>query len=85
MSASANGFIMQVNMPIYVLRLKAQIIRSTHQCCINMQIITPTDLFYVRNHLPVPEVDASSWKLKIKASSEACGALSSTYVHLQQV
>ncbi|GAX85602.1 hypothetical protein CEUSTIGMA_g13017.t1 [Chlamydomonas eustigma] len=30
------------------------------------QIITPTDLFYVRNHLPVPEVDASAWKLKIK-------------------
>ena len=27
--------------------------------------ITPNDLFYVRSHLPIPQVDAASWALKI--------------------
>jgi sulfite oxidase len=27
--------------------------------------ITPNDLFYVRSHLPVPQVDPSAWTLKI--------------------
>lgn len=27
--------------------------------------ITPNDLFYVRSHMPVPQVDAASWTLKI--------------------
>jgi sulfite oxidase len=27
--------------------------------------ITPNDLFYVRSHLPVPQVDAAAWALKI--------------------
>lgn len=27
--------------------------------------ITPNDLFYVRSHLPVPQVDAAAWTLKI--------------------
>ena len=25
---------------------------------------TPQDLFYVRNHLPVPHVDASTWTVR---------------------
>jgi sulfite oxidase len=29
-------------------------------------IITPNDMFYVRNHLPVPEIDAASYKLQIE-------------------
>ena len=28
-------------------------------------LITPNDLFYVRSHMPVPQVDASTWALKI--------------------
>jgi len=27
--------------------------------------ITPTDLFYVRNHLPVPEIDAKAYELEV--------------------
>ena len=27
--------------------------------------ITPNDLFYVRSHMPVPQVDAATWALKI--------------------
>src|SRR5688572_16257110 len=27
--------------------------------------ITPNDLFYVRSHIPVPQVDPSTWTLKI--------------------
>ena len=27
--------------------------------------ITPNDLFYVRSHMPVPQVDPSTWSLKI--------------------
>ena len=27
--------------------------------------VTPTDLFYIRNHLPVPEVDAAAYRLSI--------------------
>src|SRR5687768_16675360 len=27
--------------------------------------ITPNDAFYVRSHMPVPQVDAASWALKI--------------------
>ena len=27
--------------------------------------ITPNDLFYVRSHMPVPQVDAATWSLKI--------------------
>ena len=30
------------------------------------QIITPTEFFYVRNHLPVPEIDIKNYKLKIQ-------------------
>lgn len=29
-------------------------------------LITPTDVFYVRNHLPVPEVDMASYKLRVE-------------------
>src|SRR5688500_15451982 len=27
--------------------------------------ITPNDVFYVRSHIPVPQVDAATWTLKI--------------------
>ena len=27
--------------------------------------ITPNDLFYVRSHMPVPQVDAATWSLKV--------------------
>ncbi len=27
--------------------------------------LTPNDLFYVRNHLPVPKVDSESWKVRL--------------------
>ena len=32
--------------------------------------ITPNDLFYVRSHMPVPQVDAASWVLKIGGEVE---------------
>ena len=28
--------------------------------------ITPNELFFVRNHFDVPEIDAESWRLSIK-------------------
>ncbi len=38
--------------------------------------ITPNDLFYVRSHLPVPQVDAATWSLKIGGEVNAPIALS---------
>ena len=37
--------------------------------------ITPNDLFYVRSHLPVPQVDAATWSLKIGGEVNAPIAL----------
>jgi len=34
------------------------------------RFLTPTDLFYVRNHFPVPKVDAASWRLKVSGAVE---------------
>eukprot|EP00041_Stephanoeca_diplocostata_P033613 m.1115910 g.1115910 ORF g.1115910 m.1115910 type:complete len:687 (-) comp24373_c0_seq1:124-2184(-) len=36
------------------------------------EYFTPNDLFFVRNHNPVPEIDISDWELEI-APNEACG------------
>ena len=36
-------------------------------------IITPNELFYIRNHLPVPEVDGEKWRLGV--SGEGLKAL----------
>ena len=32
--------------------------------------ITPNDLFYIRSHFPVPEVDLSKWRLRIEGAVE---------------
>ena len=32
---------------------------------ITESFITPADLFYVRNHLPVPVVDPDTWELEV--------------------
>src|ERR1700733_9613578 len=31
-------------------------------------VITPTDSFYVRNHFPEPEIDITSWRLRIEGA-----------------
>jgi DMSO/TMAO reductase YedYZ molybdopterin-dependent catalytic subunit len=33
-------------------------------------LVTPDDLFYVRSHFPVPEIDASTWRLSIGGAVE---------------
>ena len=33
--------------------------------------ITPNDRFYVRNHFPIPQLDAKAWRLKIEGAVEA--------------
>ncbi|HKP03635.1 MAG TPA: sulfite oxidase [Chthoniobacterales bacterium] len=33
--------------------------------------ITPNELFYVRNHFPIPEIAANDWRLKIEGEVEA--------------
>lgn len=33
--------------------------------------ITPNELFYVRNHFPIPEISANHWRLKIEGEVEA--------------
>jgi sulfite oxidase len=38
--------------------------------------ITPNDLFYVRSHMPVPQVDPSTWSLKIGGEVNSPIALS---------
>src|SRR5438552_2012514 len=40
------------------------------------RFLTPNDLFYVRNHFPAPEMDASSWRLKVEGAVERPLALS---------
>lgn len=54
-------------------RHPALIARSAKPCnaetpgdLLSASLITPTDLFYVRNHLPVPTVDPKAWKLRIE-------------------
>jgi DMSO/TMAO reductase YedYZ molybdopterin-dependent catalytic subunit len=32
--------------------------------------VTPSDLFYVRNHFPLPKVDVKSWRLKVGGAVE---------------
>lgn len=34
------------------------------------EFITPTKLFYVRNHFPIPEIDKSKWRLRIEGEVE---------------
>jgi sulfite oxidase len=38
--------------------------------------ITPNDLFYVRSHIPIPQIDAASWSLKIGGEVNSPIALS---------
>jgi sulfite oxidase len=38
--------------------------------------ITPNDVFYVRSHLPIPQVDAASWSLKVGGEVNSPVALS---------
>ena len=39
---------------------------------ITESFITPADLFYVRNHLPVPIVDPNTWELEVSRLSCIC-------------
>ena len=39
---------------------------------ITESFITPADLFYVRNHLPVPIVDPDTWELEVSRLSCIC-------------
>jgi DMSO/TMAO reductase YedYZ molybdopterin-dependent catalytic subunit len=32
--------------------------------------ITPTDLFYVRSHFPIPKIDRKTWRLKVEGQVE---------------
>ena len=34
------------------------------------QFITPTKLFYVRNHFPIPEIDRNKWRLRVEGEVE---------------
>ena len=44
---------------------------------ITESFITPADLFYVRNHLPVPIVDPDTWELEVIKPSFFCPILKS--------
>nr|BAU71142.1 sulfite oxidase [Parachlorella kessleri] len=54
-------------------RHPALVIRSAKPCnaetpleLLTASLVTPADLFYVRNHLPVPEVDERSYRLRVE-------------------
>src|SRR5262249_18194207 len=47
------------------------------------RFITPNELFYIRNHFPVPQLDASTWRLKGEGAVEQPLALS--YEDLKQL
>ena len=34
------------------------------------RFVTPNDLFYVRNHFPVPALDANTWRLRVEGAVE---------------
>lgn len=38
--------------------------------------ITPNELYYVRNHLPVPEVDPQAYRLRVEVEGKAARCLS---------
>ena len=44
--------------------------------------ITPNELFYVRNHLPVPEVDLSSYELEVSSTFLVTSVVIESHVSL---
>ena len=47
------------------------------------RFIVPNELFYVRNHFPVPKLDAKSWRLKVEGAVER--SLELTYDELTKM
>lgn len=43
--------------------------RETHPYDLRHNL-TPTDVFYVRNHFPTPKIDAKTWRLKVEGAVE---------------
>eukprot|EP00955_Chlamydomonas_euryale_P008996 96223-Chlamydomonas_euryale.AAC.1 len=37
-------------------------------------LLTPSELFYVRNHLPVPDIDPKAWRLRVEGEVRAVRA-----------
>ncbi|MEO5753893.1 MAG: sulfite oxidase [Chthoniobacterales bacterium] len=35
------------------------------------RFITPNDLFYIRSHFPVPQIDRSTWRLRVEGAVES--------------
>lgn len=33
--------------------------------------ITPNDRFYIRSHFPVPQIDRSTWRLRLEGAVES--------------
>ena len=47
--------------PALVVRSQQPFNAETPADVLSTSKLTPNDLFYVRNHLPVPHVDAATW------------------------
>mmetsp|Transcript_16638 Transcript_16638/g.35998 ORF Transcript_16638/g.35998 Transcript_16638/m.35998 type:complete len:572 (-) Transcript_16638:113-1828(-) len=52
--------------PVLITRSARPYNSETPAAILAANLITPTDLFYIRNHLPVPEVDVKHYKLRIE-------------------
>mmetsp|Transcript_22815 Transcript_22815/g.70895 ORF Transcript_22815/g.70895 Transcript_22815/m.70895 type:complete len:301 (-) Transcript_22815:27-929(-) len=51
--------------PRLVTRSKAPFVGETPEGSVAASMVTPTPLFFVRNHFPVPEVDAETYRLRV--------------------
>jgi cytochrome b involved in lipid metabolism len=52
--------------PVLVVQAQKPFNAETPTSLLASSIVTPTDLFYVRNHLPVPEVDPARFALTVE-------------------
>jgi len=51
--------------PSLLIRSQKPFNAETPAAILDQELITPTDVFYVRNHLPVPHIDMKTFKLEV--------------------
>lgn len=62
-------------LPALVARSQNPMNAETPLSLLAESFITPTPLFYIRNHLPVPDIDFKTYKLKVEGECGACRSI----------
>ncbi len=66
--------------PALVVRSQQPFNAETPVDVLGTSRLTPNELFYVRNHLPVPHVDPASWSVSLTDAHQFC-ILPASIVH----